>query len=451
MANITQYIIKLLGGSGRTFQMRTNILVSAIMKVAGLAISLLMVPLTLDYVSKAEFGIWMTISTILYWFAFLDVGLGNGMRNYMAVSVSEGDMPKAGRYFTTTMLLLSMIFGAAYLVAVLLLPFVNLSQLLNTYILPESYLKKVMLVALTFTLLLFVLKNIGYVYAAMQRYAVTEVLNLLGHLLGFIAIIILTYTTQGSLFYLVASLTAAPVIVFALSAIPTFHRYPDMLPSRSKVDLTLRRQVIGKGLGFFGIQITSCLVIFGSSNVFISHFCGPEAVTVYNLSFKIFNLLIVGYTIFISPLWNGYTDASVKGDWFWIERTFYRSLKVWGLFVVVGVVMLLCSGPFFQLWIGDKVQIPLSVSVCTLLYVLLFNLNNCATYLINGLNVIRVQIISSVVTTVLYVGVVCLMGHSLTLEGMILCLAGSYALMSAVHLYQCHLILRRRAKGIWYK
>ena len=446
-----QRIIGKLGGSGRTFQMRANILVSGIMKVAGLAISLLMVPITLDYVSKAEFGIWMTISTILYWFAFLDVGLGNGMRNYMAVSVSEGDMPKAGRYFTTTMLLLTLIFGAAYLVAVMLLPFVDLTRLFNTYILSDSYLKKVMLVALTFTLLTFVLKNIGYVYAALQRYAVVEVLGLLGHLLGFIAIIILTHTNESSLFYLVAALTAAPVIVYALCALPTFHFYPDMRPSRSKVDLSLRNQVIGKGLGFFGIQITSCLVIFGSSNVFISHYCGPESVTVYNLSFKLFNLLIVGYTIFISPLWNGYTDASVKGDWPWIERTFFRSLKVWGLFVVAGLVMLACSDLFFQLWLHDRVQIPLSVSVCTLLYVVLFNLNNCATYLINGLNVIRVQIISSIVTTILYVAVVFVFGYRFTLEGMILCLAGSYALMSAVHLYQCYLIIRRRATGIWNK
>ncbi len=438
-------------GEGRTFLMRTNILASGIMKVLGLLISLFMVPITLDYVNQTEFGIWLAISSILYWFAFLDVGLGNGMRNYMTIAVSEGRMLDAGRYFTTTMLYLALIFGGAYIIAVVLLPFIHISNLLNTDILPESYLKKVMLVALTATLLTFFLKNIGYIYAAMQRYAVMELLNFLGHLFSFIGIIILTHFTNGSLLYLVSLLTIVPVMVYLVSAWPTFARYPEMKPSIKQIDFSIRKQVLGKGFGFFAIQITSCLVIFGSSSVFISHYCGPDAVTVFNLAFKLFNLLIVAYTIFISPLWNGYTDAYVKGDWEWIRNTYKKSLKVWGLSILAGIVLLFLAEPFFEIWLAKRVEIPFRISFLVLLYVSFFNLNNCATYLINGLNVIRIQIISSIVVTFLYIISVILLGTNLSLEGLILCLVFSYVIMSAVHLYQCHLILTKKATGIWLK
>lgn len=449
MAGIRKYILGLTKAEGRTSLMRINILVSALVKIASLAISLLMVPYTLNYINKEEFGIWMTISNIVYWFAFLDVGLGNGMRNYMAASVSEGDMPRAGRFFHTTMFLMTVIFGAAYLVAIAVLPFFDLTEIFNTNILSDEMLKKMLIVALTFTLLNFLLKNVGYIYASMQKYSVMDVINFLGHLLGFVAIVVLTYTSESNLFYLVIALTSIPVIVYALSFIPTFMRYPDLRLRKGSIDLKLNNQILGKSIGFFLIQITSCVVIFGSSNVFISHYCGPESVTIYNLAFKLFNLLIVGYTIVISPLWNGYTDAAVKGDWDWIRKTFNKALRCWLLSVIVGVILLFGAGLFFDIWLNGKIQIPFTVSLCTLLYVSMFNLNNCATYLINGLNVIRLQIYSSIVTTLLYVTVVSVLKDSFGLEGLIVCMAGSYLLMSIIHLLQCRLLITGKAKGIW--
>lgn len=88
------------------------------------------------------------------------------------------------------------------------------------------------------------------------------------------------------------------------------------------------------------IQISSCLVIFGAANMFITQFCGPAEVTTYNIAYKFFNLLVIAYTIILSPMWNAYTDAYVKSDMKWIEQTFNRALKLWGLSVTGGFIML---------------------------------------------------------------------------------------------------------------
>lgn len=440
---------KLLGRDDRTRKVSRNIAVSLLTKVLGLVVSLWMVPMTLGYLSKEEYGIWLTISSIVYWFAFLDVGLSNGMRNYMAQAVSTGDYPLARRYFSTTLLLLTLIFSVAFAVVLLVLPWLDMNVLFSTSVLSDGALKLATVSAIGLTLVSFVVKNIGYVYVVHQQYSVMDVLNLLGHALGLAVIFLLTLFTEGSLFYLVVALTSLPVIVYVLSSVPTFARYPQLLPSWRMVDFSLRGRIVGTGLRFFVIQITSCLVIFGSINVFLSHYCTPEAVTVYQISFRLFNLLIIAYTAFISPLWNGYTDASVKGDWEWIRKSYVRSLKVWGLVSLGGVLLLAVSGILFHVWLGDRVEIPFTVSLCTLVYVSLFNLNNCATYLINGLNVIRVQICTSVIATVAFVAVMWLFGQRLGIEGIVLCAAGSYLLMSAVHLYQCHLIVERKATGIW--
>ena len=183
--------------------------------------------------------------------------------------------------------------------------------------------------------------------------------------------------------------------------------------------------------------------------MFITQYCGPSAVTTYNIAYKYFNLLVIAYTIILAPMWNAYTDAYVKGDMKWIANNFNRTLKLWGGSVIGGIIMLLGCQIFYHLWIGDNVSVPFTVSLSTLIYVCFFNLNNCVTYLINGLNKLKVQIVTSLAFTAIYVLVVLSIGDKLGIEGVVLCMAGSYASMSIIHLYQCRLLIKNKAKGIW--
>ena len=135
----------------------------------------------------------------------------------------------------------------------------------------------------------------------------------------------------------------------------------------------------------------------------------------------------------------------------WIEQKFNRDLKLWGLSVTRRFIMLADCQIFYHLWVGEKVIVPFTVSLCTLIYVCFFNLNNCVTYLINGLNKIRIQVFTSLVFTALYIVVVLLLGKQLGIEGVVLSMAGSYACMSIIHLYQCRLLIKEKANGIWNK
>ena len=74
----------------RSTMLHKNILYSAILKVIGLTCSLLIVPVTLGYLNDEVYGIWLTMSSILYWFAFFFFFFGNGKRNYLTVAISHG-------------------------------------------------------------------------------------------------------------------------------------------------------------------------------------------------------------------------------------------------------------------------------------------------------------------------------------------------------------------------
>ena len=426
-----------------------NSFISGILKIATLACSLLMVPITIDYLNQENYGIWMAMTSILYWFVFLDVGLGNGLRNYLAEALSRNDIPSARSYISTAFVMLS---GISVVLAFVFIPLVyvfDLNEVFHTTSIPGSELAKVLVIAVAFSLVQFVAKNVGMIYIAMQRYAVSDFITFLGSVSSLAVVFVMTKTMAPDLAKVVTAFCGMPVLMFILAYIHLVIRYPELRPSFNSINLPVAKKIVGKGLGFFIIQITSCLVIFGSANIFISHYCGPEQVTVYNVSFKLFNVLIIIYTILISPLWNAYTDAAVKGDYEWIGRSFRRSLLLWFLSVVAGLVMLALSSMFFKLWIGDSVDIPLSVSVCVCIYVCMFNFNNCVTYLINGLNKIRVQIITSVIATLLYLICIYVIKDRYGVIGISLAMTAAYLFMAVVHLYQCRLLVSQKAKGIW--
>lgn len=428
-----------------------NILFSGFLKIVGLLTSLVIVPITINYLNNEVYGIWMTITSILYWITTFDIGLGNGMRNYLAEALATNDTKLGKKYISTTMLLLSLI--ALSMAIVLLYPLItiNFNSFFNTNAIAGNELRMAVVIAVGFTLMNFVLKNIGMIFVAMQKYAINDLLSISGNMIALILIYILTKVTTGNLVLVVLAYTMTSCVAFLLAAIPLFWKHPELKPSLRFFDKSLGKKIVGKGFGFFVIQISSCLVIFGAANFFITQSCGPAAVTTYNIAYKFFNLLVIAYTIILAPMWNAYTDAYVKGDMQWIKATFNKALKFWVLSICGGLGMLLICNLFYKLWIGNMVNVPLSVSASTLIYVCFFNLNNCATYLINGLNKIFVQIIISLAVTTLYIITVLAFGRKLGVEGIVLSMAASYAVMSVVHLYQCRKLINGKADGIWNK
>lgn len=440
-----------MDGSARNKMLRNNILLSGVLKAIGIAISFLIVPITLHYLDKEPYGIWMTISSMAFWIFTFDIGLGNGMRNYLSTAISKEDHHAGRVYISSTFAMLSAIAFAMAILAIPLIFLLDFNKILNTKTISNEYLQFVILIALVLTFINFVVKNIGFIFVALQKYAINDLLTVGSNAAALVVIYLLTIFTEGNLLYVVTVLMAMPVAVFLMGGVYLYRYYPALRPSYKNIDINFSKGIVTKGLGFFFIQITSCLVIFGGSNLLISHFSGPEHVTTYNIAYKYFNLLVIGYTIIIAPMWNAYTDAYVKNDWTWIRNIFIKSLMFWGGTVIFGLLMLLFCDFFYALWVGKTVIVPLTVSASALAYVSFFNLNNCVTYLLNGLNTIRIQIYTSIATTFIYLYMVMTYGKNWGIEGIILCMASCYAVMSLIHMYQCWLIINQKGKGIWLK
>jgi O-antigen/teichoic acid export membrane protein len=71
---------------------------SIVYKFFSVIASFFAIPLMIASLGLEKFGIWSTLLTILNWFIFFDLGLGNGLRNRVAERLSLGDSLEAKHY-----------------------------------------------------------------------------------------------------------------------------------------------------------------------------------------------------------------------------------------------------------------------------------------------------------------------------------------------------------------
>ena len=113
-------IRKICHGDARTVRANKNIVASGFIKLADTLVYLLLVPLTLGYLNAYEYGIWLTLNSMLTWINSFDVGLGNGLRNKLAIALAEGNRSSARIYVSTTFYMLIFIIGIIYITITLL-------------------------------------------------------------------------------------------------------------------------------------------------------------------------------------------------------------------------------------------------------------------------------------------------------------------------------------------
>ena len=128
----------------RTRKAHLNTAIGLGIKGGGMVISLVLVPMTIDYLSTDTYGTWLTISSAVAMMAFFDIGVGNGLRNKLSEAIAQHDTVLARSYVSTAYA----VFGAIQVVIVgvflLAASYVPWQRILNTNI-DTSQLQVVML------------------------------------------------------------------------------------------------------------------------------------------------------------------------------------------------------------------------------------------------------------------------------------------------------------------
>jgi len=447
----------IINGNGhvRSQKVRRNIAASLVIKGITVLIGFMIVPITLNYLDQTSYGIWLTLTSLVAWFSFFDIGLGNGLRNKLSEALAKNDILLAKKYVSTTYAILSIICSVTGIIFIIGNQYINWSKVLNTGSIMNPQLAAVALVIFGFFFLQFVLNLIGIVLMSDQRPAMSNLFSPAANLISLAAIYILSHTTHGSLLYLSFAMSSAPVLVLiAASFILYSGRYRNISPSFAHVDFTYSRELLGLGVRFFLIQVSG-IILFQSSNIMIAQFFGPREVTPYNIAYKYFSITLMIFTIVIAPFWSAFTEAWVKKDIEWIRKTVRILLLIWFVMFALNILMLIFGNAFFRLWLGKKVfagmYMTWSLKITLCIYFLTYTFGGVYNMFINGLGKLTLQLYLSFFGALMFIPVslVLIRYFHMGMEAIVIAMIVSNFYGPFVAPVQYRKLITLTARGLW--
>jgi O-antigen/teichoic acid export membrane protein len=438
-------------GHSRTLLAKKNIAISFLIKGGSILIGLLLVPMTINYVNPTQYGIWLTLSSIISWFSFFDIGLGNGLKNKLAVTNALGQKEKGQIYVSTTYAILTIISIIVFLLFFCINPFISWTSILNTSNYSGQSLNLLALVIVGFFCISFVIQLINTILTASHKPAKSSQIGLIGSFLSLIIIYILTKNTEASLIKLVLVLAGIPLLVQVIATFWLFKTsFSALTPKYKLIDLKYAKELLSVGGVFFIIQI-GALVLFQTDNIVITQLFGPKEVTTFNIAYKLFFVIIMAFNIIITPFWSAFTDANAKNDMSWIKGIITKMQKYWLLLIAMTICVLIISPFVFQLWLGDSVKIPFTLSVAMTFYVIAYTWQTIHVFLLNGIGKIRLQLYLVVISAFINIPLAIFLGNKIGLAGVTFSNAILFTFMGIIFSIQCKKILNNKASGIWAK
>lgn len=435
-------------GNERSVAVKKNIAASLVLKCVSILVSLQVVPLTIGYVNPTKYGIWLTLSSIIAWLSYFDLGFAHGFRNRFAEAKAKGDVKLAKEYVSTTYVVLLLLFSGILLITLMVNRYLNWSSILNIDAIYNEELHIVFGLLACFFCLNIVASVFTTMLTADQKPALASLIQTSGQVLAFGCIYVLTKTTQGSLSALAFAFSGVPCVLLVIVSLFMFvgKKYKAVAPSLQSIRFSLTKKVLGLGGQFFVIQI-ACLLVFSTSNFLIIRFCSPHDVTLYNIAFKYFSVVTMGFTIFITPFWSAATDAYVRKDFVWIRKSVGSMFKFWGVCMLGTLIMLLLSERIYLYWVG--IQVPFSYSLLLSCYVIIFNWNNLFAYFLNGIGKVRVQLYTSVISAFVFLSSSLLMAPIWAVNGICVAMCLSLLISSIALPIQYVYIINERKSIFW--
>ncbi|MGG9970616.1 lipopolysaccharide biosynthesis protein [Ferruginibacter sp. SUN002] len=375
-------------------------------------ISFLQIPITLSILSKAEYGVWLTLFSIAGWLAYFDLGLGNGLRNKLTETLAEENLIKAKKLVSTAYVALSTLFLFVIILFAAIIPFIPWTKVLNTTAISETDLQILVYCCFICAIVNFVANLIQTILAANHLSGKGNMLSLYNQVLILLSTLLIKYLHPDNAFLFIGIiLSIAPLFVNITASIIFFKgRFKTIAPSIKQYDRSYLKEVMSIGLKFFVIQV-AVLIIFSTDNILITQLYLPEEVASYNFVYKYFSVISLFFGIIATPLWTMYTDAYKKNDIVWMENNIKRLLKLFVVAVFGVILMTLLSDFIMHIWLGKSYNSTMLFVFVVGVYTLQTVWNNIFVLPLNAMGKLNLQMGLAIWAAVINIPLAILLSH----------------------------------------
>jgi O-antigen/teichoic acid export membrane protein len=322
-------------------------------QVVGNISNILFIPLALDLLGSTSFGLWMVVSSIIAYMGLSQFGLGSAT----AVMIAQSKTQEEQRNILFNSIRFLTIAGIGLLIFGVLMA-LKQDIWLNIFgVIPPKLLHEAMLciglMGFSFALRLpsvaFSSAFIGMQDVHLERFYTA----ILPPLISLLAVIVVKLT-GGGLVELAIFTGGGQIVLSLLSGLHLIKRYPHYLYTKPTQNFDSKSQKLFlQSSGRYFLISLSALVVWGGDNLIISYFIGPDAVTAYSVTFKVFTAAYGIFMIINSGLWPLFGKAASEDDWNWVASTYKKAIVlmsfIGGGIWIAGVLFV---KPLINLWTG---------------------------------------------------------------------------------------------------
>jgi len=354
--------------------------------------TLLLMPLLLRALGPAQFGIWGAAASLAWLACFVDIGTGAALVTLIAKAVALHDTAAARRYVTGT---LGFGCGLAGLTGL----GIEAAAIFST---PDARTAPYYIAAMGLGLNI-PLNTANSVWMALQKGYLSSFWELVQTIVTFTGLI-LAITAHSDLWVYVAIVYGGLVLANVGSLTHLFLAHPELRPEGLTQSLGVFRGVASQGMLYFALNLTGGLS-FMLDNILALALLGAEASAQMTIALRICTMALTSLTAVAQPLWPAFAEAAEKDDRHWIRRTFLRGSAVLVGITLAGAIVLLTYGDrLLRWWLQGGLSIDRSLLWAVAAWIFAQALIRVPCLLLNGLSIVRYQVVAASVTTLLALG-----------------------------------------------
>ncbi len=349
----------------------------------------LTIPFLLDYLGEKNYGIWITIFTIINTAYFMDLGIALGLKNEVTKAINNKNFTLAKTYISTAYFTILLISFAVMLFVVLLVLRFNMQAVFNIDF-DEKTLKTVLIISAVLVLISVVLNIYKSIFISFQKSAQVELAMFLYQLLVFIQILVLPFFIKKSLIAVSIIYGFSNITIAIIFTSLFFYKNNIIQPSIKAFSYQKVQRIMGSGAQFFIIQI-SLIIILSTDNYLITRFISPEETTTYSLINKLFQTFLIASTLIFAPLWALYTTAYQRKDYMWIKKMFKKLNYLFIILIITLVAFYFLLPWVLKLWLHRTITYSPSLVIFTIVFVLIRVYGDIYMTFLNGIGKIKLQ------------------------------------------------------------
>jgi O-antigen/teichoic acid export membrane protein len=335
-----------------------NTLFTFIVKGGATIISFFMMPAYMRFFENPDIlGLWFTALSILSWFLVFDLGVGNGLRNYLVKSFTDNNDQDIKKYISSAYILV----GAAVIIISILgyfiFSFIDWNKIFNVSknVLTNNILLLVVRIIFIGIMLQFLLRLISSILMAMQKPAIPNFVGLISNSLLLLFLLFMNSSTiERNLINLSIVNMITTVIPLSIITLLIFStKLKNYVPNFKFYSSIHVKNIVKLGGVFFWIQIMY-LIISNTNEFLINWLIGSRFVVDYKIYNSLFGLIGTLFILALGPVWSEVTEAYAKSEINWIKKLYNRLFKL-ALIAVFGIIVLIFSVQFIvDIWLKER-------------------------------------------------------------------------------------------------